>query len=164
MVFIIKSFWTIVFVFIVISTTFRLLCPLAFFRCLSNSGTYTELRTMSFIESTEVACSDSVNSRRALKVSKILEHELVRDRIHNNRRKKHQRRSEISSNLTLFMGRISVIDHRTRIQQYLDKSYEQEFHMVMAREITKLEKIKSINMKIEAYYSPVEAIVNVSDS
>ena len=46
------SFRTIVFIFIVISTTFRSICPPAFFRCLSNSGTYTELRTTSFIEST----------------------------------------------------------------------------------------------------------------
>ena len=56
-IFIIKGFRTIVFIFIVISTTFRPICPLAFFRCLSNSGTYAELRTTSFIESTRVACS-----------------------------------------------------------------------------------------------------------
>ena len=37
---------------------------MAFFRCLSNSGTYTELWTTSFIESTGVACSDSVNHNR----------------------------------------------------------------------------------------------------
>ena len=36
------------------------ICPPAFFRCLSNSGTFTELRTTSFIEITGVACSDSV--------------------------------------------------------------------------------------------------------
>ena len=53
MFFIIKGFQTIVFIFIVISTTFRSICPPAFFRCLSNSGTYTK--------STEVACSDSVS-------------------------------------------------------------------------------------------------------
>ena len=40
--FIIKGFRTIVFIFIVTSTTF----PLAFFRCLSNSGTFMELRTL----------------------------------------------------------------------------------------------------------------------
>ena len=40
---------------------FRPICPLAFFRCLSKSGTYTELRTTSFIESTGVAGSDSNN-------------------------------------------------------------------------------------------------------
>ena len=56
-----RVFWTIVFIFIVISTTFRPICPPAFFRCLSNSGTFTELQTTSFIESTGVACSDSVN-------------------------------------------------------------------------------------------------------
>ena len=40
-IFIIKGFWTIVFIFIVISTTFRPICPLAFFRSnlkLSTSG------------------------------------------------------------------------------------------------------------------------------
>ena len=53
-----KSFRTTVFIFIVISTT---ICPLALFMCLSNSGTYMELRTTSFIESTAVAYSDSVS-------------------------------------------------------------------------------------------------------
>ena len=42
-IFIIKGFRTIVFIFSVISLTFRPVCPLAFFRCLSNTGTYTEL-------------------------------------------------------------------------------------------------------------------------
>ena len=64
MIFIIKGFWTIVFIFIVISTTFWLICPPAFFRCLSNSGTSTELQTTSFIESTGVACSDSISHDR----------------------------------------------------------------------------------------------------
>ena len=50
--FIIKGFWAIVFIFNLISLTFRPICPPAFFRCLSNSVTYTELRTTSFIEST----------------------------------------------------------------------------------------------------------------
>ena len=59
-----RFFWTIVFIFIVISTTFRPICPPAFFRCLSNSGTFTELRTTSFIESTWVACSVSVSRNR----------------------------------------------------------------------------------------------------
>ena len=54
--FIIKDFRTIVFIFIVISTTFRLKCPPAFFRCSSNLGTYTELQTTPFIESTGIAC------------------------------------------------------------------------------------------------------------
>ena len=49
MIFIIKDFRTIV---IVISTTFWPICPPAFFRSFSNSGTYMELRTTSFIEST----------------------------------------------------------------------------------------------------------------
>ena len=48
--FIILSFLTIGFIFIVIFTMFWLICPLAFFSCfLSNSGAYTELQTMSFI-------------------------------------------------------------------------------------------------------------------
>ena len=62
--FFIKFFQTVVFIFIVISTTFRSICPPAFFRCLSNSGTFAELRTTSFIETTGVACSDSVCHNR----------------------------------------------------------------------------------------------------
>ena len=58
------DFQTIVFIFIVIYTTFRPICPPAFFRCLSNSGTFMELRTTSFIESTGVAYSDSVSHNR----------------------------------------------------------------------------------------------------
>ena len=64
MIFIIKGFQTIVSIFIAISTKFRPICPSAFFRGLSNSGTYTELRTTSFTESTGVACSDSVSHNR----------------------------------------------------------------------------------------------------
>ena len=64
LIFIIKVFRTIVLIFIVISTMFRPICPPAFFRCLSNSGTFTELRTTFFIETTRVACSDSVNHNR----------------------------------------------------------------------------------------------------
>ena len=64
LIFIIKGFRTIVFIFIVISPTFQPICPTAFFRCLSNSGTFTELRTTSFIETTGVACSDSVSHNR----------------------------------------------------------------------------------------------------
>ena len=63
-IFIIKGFQTIVFIFIVIFTTFRPICPPAFFRCLSNSGTFTELWTTSFTESMGVACSDSVSHNR----------------------------------------------------------------------------------------------------
>ena len=69
MIFIIKDFRTTVFIFIVISTTFRPICPSAFFKWLSNSATYTELRTTSFIESTGVACSDSINHIRAQMLS-----------------------------------------------------------------------------------------------
>ena len=50
--FILKGFRTIVFIFFVISTTFQPIYPPAFFRCLSNTGTYTGLQTTSFIEST----------------------------------------------------------------------------------------------------------------
>ena len=64
-----KGFQTIVFICIVISTTFRPICPPAFFRCLSNSGTFTELRTTSFIEST---CSDSVSHNRIQALSIIV--------------------------------------------------------------------------------------------
>ena len=39
----IKCFQTIVFIFIVISTTFQPICPPAFFRCLSNSMKVPEL-------------------------------------------------------------------------------------------------------------------------
>ena len=63
-VFFIKGFQTVVFIFIVISWTFWPICPPAFFRFLSNSGTYTELRITAFIESTGVACSDSVSYNR----------------------------------------------------------------------------------------------------
>ena len=49
MIFIIQGFRTTVFILIVIFTTFRPICPPAFFRCLSNSGTYMELQTTSFI-------------------------------------------------------------------------------------------------------------------
>ena len=60
LIFIIKVFRTVFFIFIVISTMFRPICPPAFFRCLSNLGTFTELGTTSFIETTGVACSDSI--------------------------------------------------------------------------------------------------------
>ena len=55
-IFIIKGFRTIVVIFI--STTFRLICPP------SNSGTFTELRTTSIIESMGVVCSDFVSHNR----------------------------------------------------------------------------------------------------
>ena len=53
-----------VFIFIVISTTFQLIGFPAFFRCFSNSGTFMELWTASFIECTKVVCSDSVSHNR----------------------------------------------------------------------------------------------------
>ena len=55
-----------------------------------------------------------------------------------------------------------MIDDRTQIQQYLDKPYEQKFHIVKARQITKLEKMKTTNTKIQFHNSPVEAIDNIS--
>ena len=62
-IYIIKGFRTIV-IIIISSTTFRSIYIPAFFRCLSNSGTFTELRTTSFTESTGVTCSDSVSHNR----------------------------------------------------------------------------------------------------
>ena len=50
-------------------TTFRPICPPALFRCLSNLGTFTKLRTTSFIESTGFACSDSVSPNRVQELS-----------------------------------------------------------------------------------------------
>ena len=72
--FFIKGFQTIVFIFIVISSTFRPIYLPAFFRCLSNSRTYTELRTMSFVESTGVVCSNSIshNQIRVLSIPVLL--------------------------------------------------------------------------------------------
>ena len=69
MIFIIKSFQSVVFIFIVIFTTFRPIRPPAFFMCLSNSGTYKELWTTSLIESTGVTCSDSVSHNRVQMLS-----------------------------------------------------------------------------------------------
>ena len=57
-------FFVLVFIFIVIFTTFRPICPPAFFRCLSNSGTFTEIWTTSFIETMGAACSDSFSHNR----------------------------------------------------------------------------------------------------
>ena len=59
-----KGVRTIAFIFIVISTMFQPTCPPAFFNCLLNSGTFMELRTTSFIESTGVVCSDTVSHNR----------------------------------------------------------------------------------------------------
>ena len=63
LIFIIKGFRTIVFIFIVISTAFRPIYP-PVFMCLPKSGTFTELPTTSFIQSMWVACSDSVCHNR----------------------------------------------------------------------------------------------------
>ena len=61
-------FRTIVFIFIFISTTFQSIGPPVYFRCLSNSGTYTELWTKSFIKSAGVTCPNSVNHNRITSV------------------------------------------------------------------------------------------------
>ena len=69
-IFIIQVFGTIVFIFIVIFTTFRSMCPPAFLRnFLSNTAAYTELRTTLFIQFTSVACSDSVNHNQVQELS-----------------------------------------------------------------------------------------------
>ena len=61
---------TIDLIFIVMSTTFRSICPSAFFRCfMSNSGVYTESRTEPMNWTTGVNCSNSVNHGRALVLS-----------------------------------------------------------------------------------------------
>ena len=59
--FMIKGFRTIVFILIIISSTFRPICRPAFFRCLSNSGT---TRNFDLYWIPGVACSDSVNHNR----------------------------------------------------------------------------------------------------
>ena len=69
----INGFRTVVFIFIVISTTFRPIYPPAFFRCLSNSRTFTELQTTSFIESMGVTCSNSVNHNQVQVLSTRLQ-------------------------------------------------------------------------------------------
>ena len=67
MIFIIKGFRTSVFIFIVIFTTFQSICLLTL-------GIFTELRTTSFIESTGVACSDSIrhNQVQVLSIHMLL--------------------------------------------------------------------------------------------
>ena len=71
-IFIIKDFLTIVFIFIVISTMFWLICSLVFFRCLLNSGTYMELQTTSFIESMESEQANPVDSIKDVVQSSVL--------------------------------------------------------------------------------------------
>ena len=68
--FFIQGFWTIV--FIVIFTTFWLMCPPAFFKYfLSNSGAYPELWTKSFIQSTGVACFRQLDPGTSVKYYSI---------------------------------------------------------------------------------------------
>ena len=61
---IIKGFRTIVWIVFNISTTFSSIYRPAFFMCLSNSRTFRELRTTSFIDSTGVPSSNSVSHNR----------------------------------------------------------------------------------------------------
>ena len=105
-----------------------------------------------------------VNSRGAQRVAKRAGYELVQDKTQNNSWKKHQLRFEIFNKLATLLQRISLIKDRTWIQQYLDKSYKQEFHKVKFCQIMKLEKIKTWGMKDQVDYSPVKAIVNISKS
>ena len=61
-IFIIKVFRTIVFIFIVISISVDMSSGLL--QVFAETGTFTELQTTSFIETTGVACSDSVCHNR----------------------------------------------------------------------------------------------------
>ena len=74
MIFIFKVFRTIVFIFFVISTMFQPICPPAFFRCLSSSGTYTELRNTSFIESTKIKATRTSEVRGEIEKSGMADH------------------------------------------------------------------------------------------
>ena len=69
-----RVFWTIVFIFIVIFAKFWPIYLPAFFTCLLNSVTFTELWTTSFIKSTGVSISDSVshNGVQVLSIPKLL--------------------------------------------------------------------------------------------
>ena len=84
-----------------------------------------------------------VNSRKAPRIIKWVGHELVWDRIQNIRWKKQQLCSEISCKLAPFLERITLSDDRTRIQQYLDDAYNQEFQEVKSCQIKKLVKMKT---------------------
>ena len=55
-----------------------------------------------------------INFRRARKVTKRFEQELVRDRIHNHLWKKDLLQFKISSKLTPFLERILMIEDTTR--------------------------------------------------
>ena len=73
MILIIKGFSIIVFIFIVISTTFRPIYPPAFFRWCRIRGPSRNFETTSFIEPTGIACFDSVN-HKSVKYSCIVTH------------------------------------------------------------------------------------------
>ena len=62
---------------------FRLICPPAFFRCLLNSWAYSELQTTSFIESTQVACSDSISHNRVQVLSIPVLLKIIKLRLRN---------------------------------------------------------------------------------
>ena len=62
---VVKGFQTIVFIFIVISTTFWLICPQAFYRCLSNSN-YTLYWVYSALNKGRSSNSNEDNSLKIL--------------------------------------------------------------------------------------------------
>ena len=64
LLFIIKGLRTIVFIFIVISTTFRLTCPPAFFRCSSNREPSQNFELRPLLNPQWITCSDSVGHNR----------------------------------------------------------------------------------------------------
>ena len=70
--------------------------------------------------------------------------------------------SEFLNKLPALLERISLIEDKIRIQQYLDNSYKKEFEEVKSRQINKLKKIKILGMKAQVHYTPMKAIVNIS--
>ena len=57
----------------------------------------------------------------------LTKHDLVQKRIHNNRWRKHQLRSEFLNHPTPVMERVSRVEDKTRVKRYLYKSYKKEF-------------------------------------
>ena len=102
-------------------TTFWPICPPAFFRCyLSNSVAYRELWTTSFIWSTRVACSGSVNHNRVqvLSIPVLLLacsqnwtcslQLIVQDTWHNGHTRWFSKL--LSDNLSLIQGHLKVLN------------------------------------------------------
>ena len=67
---------------------------------------------------------------------------------------------EFSSHLPQFLEKISLIEDRTWIPQYLDKSAQNEFHDVKLCQIMNL--MKTLGMKTQAHYALLKAIVNIN--